>query len=411
MNRYLILGNGFDLAHRLPTSYRDFLYVCAEYASKKHNIIVNDPIIEEVKKSFMYKYFNDLNMKKMILNNSWLKLFYYKYNYIGLNWIDFEKEIKNTCYNYFEADEQSTQYVLTLYENTFVSLDQAKEDLKDLVYLLNRYLLIVNEVKINLYFPDIINFLPTHIINFNYTNTFGRVYFDQVKTDFIHGEINSNDKSSIVLGFEAMEYESEDILFSEFLKYIQIVKNDVIIDSYTEMQKNEENESTFFGHSLDETDKDLICKIISCSKRVNILYKDDEMKNNIILNLIKIYGRDDFIKLTSSGERKIYFTKQCDPLEGNLSEINYIFDVCLNKNYKYMFDERNISFFEKYNIGLIPIINLVDNMYSNYRIAKSKKSFLEKLESYVSKIEDYKYCSKEDKSDLIKSIKDFIISY
>ena len=29
MKRYLILGNYFDLAHQLPTSYKDFLYICA----------------------------------------------------------------------------------------------------------------------------------------------------------------------------------------------------------------------------------------------------------------------------------------------------------------------------------------------------------------------------------------------
>lgn len=31
MKRILFLGNGFDLAHGLPTRYTDFLYICKKY--------------------------------------------------------------------------------------------------------------------------------------------------------------------------------------------------------------------------------------------------------------------------------------------------------------------------------------------------------------------------------------------
>ena len=31
MKRLLFIGNGFDLAHELPTRYTDFLYVCQKY--------------------------------------------------------------------------------------------------------------------------------------------------------------------------------------------------------------------------------------------------------------------------------------------------------------------------------------------------------------------------------------------
>ena len=34
MKRLLFIGNGFDLAHGLPTRYTDFLYVCQKYIGK-----------------------------------------------------------------------------------------------------------------------------------------------------------------------------------------------------------------------------------------------------------------------------------------------------------------------------------------------------------------------------------------
>lgn len=35
MKRLLLIGNGFDLAHKLPTRYADFLYVIQKYIGKE----------------------------------------------------------------------------------------------------------------------------------------------------------------------------------------------------------------------------------------------------------------------------------------------------------------------------------------------------------------------------------------
>lgn len=39
MNRLIIIGNGFDLAHRIETSYKDFI---TEYLSKALNIFFKE---------------------------------------------------------------------------------------------------------------------------------------------------------------------------------------------------------------------------------------------------------------------------------------------------------------------------------------------------------------------------------
>ena len=68
MNRYLILGNGFDLAHNLPTSYKDFLFVCAEYIELNHTIRVKNENIDKVKNGFIRKYKDDSNFKRLVKN-------------------------------------------------------------------------------------------------------------------------------------------------------------------------------------------------------------------------------------------------------------------------------------------------------------------------------------------------------
>ena len=76
----LIIGNGFDLAHDLPTRYTDFLRYCHDYCG-------SNPVsaCERLNDEFL----------SFIKENIWLK--YFLASTENLNdvrtWIDFEKEI------------------------------------------------------------------------------------------------------------------------------------------------------------------------------------------------------------------------------------------------------------------------------------------------------------------------------
>lgn len=80
---FLIIGNGFDIAHNLPTKYTEFLNFCRNYDEKA-------PVsnIAEHNKEF----------SEFIEHNIWLKYFL-KLTWISLHkevnktWIDFEKEV------------------------------------------------------------------------------------------------------------------------------------------------------------------------------------------------------------------------------------------------------------------------------------------------------------------------------
>ena len=75
----LIIGNGFDLAHDLPTRYTDFLRYCKEYQCESP---ISD--LEEQNEEF----------GTLIKNNTWLKYFLAITDLTDLKtWIDFEKEI------------------------------------------------------------------------------------------------------------------------------------------------------------------------------------------------------------------------------------------------------------------------------------------------------------------------------
>ena len=89
----LLVGNGFDLAHHLPTTYKDFLNFLERIHPKNavnHQQLNNS--IEEL--------INDVNnetilqrMRNLYLNNLWY-LYFLQRNNISPNWCDFENEIE-----------------------------------------------------------------------------------------------------------------------------------------------------------------------------------------------------------------------------------------------------------------------------------------------------------------------------
>ena len=124
----LVIGNGFDLAHDLPTSYNDFIEFCErmrriyfytgtatveEYEKnnldnwKKHEF-VKKVLVDAFKNRKIEEICTDANASRMnvttsnkaldemfiyIENNTWLNYFLKCVAYTGVTWIDFESEI------------------------------------------------------------------------------------------------------------------------------------------------------------------------------------------------------------------------------------------------------------------------------------------------------------------------------
>ena len=282
--RLLILGNGFDLAHGLPTRYTDFLDFCNiimsldlgnEKIYLQHKIKSLQGEIDRLKwNDFVKKSIKDTlqeNVKivsdlwKLLNNNIWYVFFdtIRRFNGMGPNWIDFEKEIRNViefadrqdidlderaedllhCYNDQSEHKEYMYDVKELYnsqnkrhlfgEYTEQFLKQSNQNkfndiLKELTLRDLRkywYQHLENFIEaLNIYFAYFIDCVPSediktsekvapiitgiekidpdYVINFNYTHTYEKLYA-KPKPFYIHGECTKEiGKNNIVLGID-----------------------------------------------------------------------------------------------------------------------------------------------------------------------------------------------------------------
>ena len=281
----LVIGNGFDLAHDLPTRYRDFLKFTTvfEECLKKENDGDVDWVSGEELEIKQYlrilfdkKYDNAkvpnqeredakkiiAELDDLIRSNVWLK--YFNEVQIKEGWIDFESEISKIIQALDGArqtiDEQiqqgkgkakMTQSQLNILspiiskDGTLLKCDsiffepraityakkQLFDDLNRLIRCLEIYLCdYVGNIEIKKKHPDI-EALPIidKVLSFNYTNTYEKLYIKNpyVEYDYIHGRAkigNIVDSNNMVLGIDEYlkgDARNENIEFIEFKKFFQ----------------------------------------------------------------------------------------------------------------------------------------------------------------------------------------------
>ena len=346
-NNLLIIGNGFDLEHDLKTHYTDFFDTINNNVSSKNEIILN-------------------NNKYLIKDNNLLLYLIkeYKQNKLqGNSWIDIETELKKIItlieeirtnnfidnITYYKGENEYTiinkiqsksshyfknslspfisgtfgvnfyKYIKEKYDTSIKNLEK---DLNELTDMLRDYLLeqdISNLTKTK----DIsdIDYKITHVLSFNYTDTFRQLYsdIDDDKIDFIHGSLNKN---NLVLGInETLTKDTENKIVDTvyFKKYFQRIykKTDYQYVSWldsTDSQNYADFDTVYIhGHSLDESDKEILEKIINSvlkkdTSTVKIFYYDEKHYRQEVTNLIKVLGKDVFQKYYF--QNRIIFIKQ-----------------------------------------------------------------------------------------------------
>lgn len=337
-NNLLIIGNGFDLEHDLKTHYTDFFDTINNNVSSKNEIILN-------------------NHKYLIKDNHLLLylLEEYKQNKLqGNNWIDIETELKKIIslieeinvnkfidnMNYYIGGNEYTiidkiqsksshyfknclfpfiignNYYKYINEHYNISIKILEKDLNELTNMLRDYLLeqdISNLTKTK----DIsdIDYKITHVLSFNYTDTFRQLYsdIDDDKIDFIHGSLNKN---NLVLGInETLTEDTANKIVDTvyFKKYFQRIykKTDY---KYIDWLDHVNFDTVYIhGHSLDESDKEILEKIINSvlkkdTSTVKIFYYDEKHYRQEVTNLIKVLGKDVFQKYYF--QNRIIFIKQ-----------------------------------------------------------------------------------------------------
>ena len=369
----LVIGNGFDLAHGLPTTYKNFLdyaHIFKYYNEEENKEAYLFPdkyknykayILDLFKTSLTDekkgRIFNEL--EELIEDNKWLNYFW-EINEDG-GWIDFEKEIsrviqaldsarkdrnsqleKNAEVSKIEfkkCDEIILQNVMGKSKAVDLkNIEEIKEnlieDLNRLIRCLEIYLCdYVGKIEIKVKLPDIIDQSIDHVLSFNYTNTFEKIYGlgkKNIKYDYIHGKIKGDsniEDSNLILGIdEYLENEDEQRKDNEFIqfkkfyqriykrtgrKYVDWIKtNEEWLKRYSKV-KTSENNIYILGHSLDITDGDILSTLINMPHtRTTIFYHNQESLGNQISNLVKILGEDELISMVHGENAQIVFKEQ-----------------------------------------------------------------------------------------------------
>lgn len=376
MKHILVIGNGFDLAHGLNTSYTDFIVFCISIRQ-----VVGSHPKEDIRDYFSalkekldekFKPSVSMNMKRFIfsktmdeeikaqfisgcVHNFWLTHVDKHRNTMGDRWCDFEYMITEVVEalsymaNHAEVIWQQEEFayirngmlIKELREQINALADHQLAEAGQDVYMDQyRYILVFKNVLLaaleeltwllEVYLEKFLNKkytslelfkkLPVdHIISFNYTNTYEKLYDADVVVHQIHGHSDfarPRVENNMVFGIgQDIHNTSEDDRYDyvEFQKYYQrIVKKTGA--AYKSWLQDEEAIAVYiFGHSLDEPDGDVIRDLLSCTHTtLYIFYLNDHAFRSILANLIRIFSKDAIIEYTSTG--KISFVQADDKI-------------------------------------------------------------------------------------------------
>lgn len=333
-NNVLVIGNGFDLAHKLKTKYDDFIqYIRAA----------------EEDDSFIPKQEDREFIRKCIETNGFLNYFLDYTNEVP-GWVDLEKLIKEVV-DYFEIffencnefinlrgrieldamnDNMTIQKVRVIeciYKFKLFDIENSmgnvlskhmdpiyytnryglnkrevlrflKKQLNEVIELLRRYLVYATEDldKIDK-IQQIADINPRYVISFNYTYTYKRYGIEDKDVFHVHGRLLKN---NMVLGFNDEDPENLDFVY--FKKYFQrIQKLTGYINKARLMDRDADLTPNpiihFYGHSMDKTDGDIIVKLRSLARGFVIYTYDQEDYEQKVINLIDVFGKKDATEL------------------------------------------------------------------------------------------------------------------
>jgi len=370
MKKILLVGNGFDLAHELPTKYEHFLFILKHWSEFQQKIEHFKSGNQIDRKDQFYKYFegisslNDENIKRLcfiVENNSWVKYFCQCEAEID-GWIDFEKEIYpvialfeqilSSDYNIgrYVKPEDTNAYIdkklfsykmlriaklwgkyicvsvtedVLIVRARFTSkiygilkkkiIQSLRDEFDDFIKAFEIYLYEFVYKREGIKISQQINKIGINkVISFNYTHT-EKLYGIQTENiHHIHGMLRTDldaGNCNIVMGVNEQHNQNVDFIY--FIKYFQRIQKATGVGYKEFIEKynitdygeryREEFELYVYGHSLDETDEDILKFIIGDiniqgnmtfkPEKVTIFFYDFSDYEQKVINLIKLYGR------------------------------------------------------------------------------------------------------------------------
>lgn len=302
MNLFII-GNGFDLAHKLPTRYEDFQkYLVSTYPKALNSnptfsiASTQMPDGEEVyDKNEVVAFLIDIISKAEEDGDKWSNV------EKSLGELDFEEYFDDMSYLYNE-DKGDFNYFHQAYDyedvssNFFAVTLKIKELFAEWVDTINIQLI---EPKVS--FQDMINPDEDYFINFNYTPVLEEVY-GGLNVFHIHGEQNSE----IIFGHgnykEDFENRYVGTEFNLWNIHYNLRKNtEQVMEEWIEMFHSLKSIKNIYSYGFSFSQVDLpyireICRVINTENITWYLNDYDcEVTRNNYINLIKKCGfKGDF---------------------------------------------------------------------------------------------------------------------
>lgn len=368
----LIIGNGFDLAHGLPTTYKDFLDFITTYDNYVKNLEVGvdgqrDLETLEGRDYKFLKYIIDMHQNKnslslefqnLISNNCWRNYFDHvdtELERLGkVSWIDFESEISKVIQEFedirntllqnkgqdnFDFGDYKRQILFDFYikrqpqsmEDIYDIRQNMIKDLNRLIRALEIYLSdFVNNIEVEQRLPDIIDLKIDKVLCFNYTNTYERLYGKKnslVEYDYIHGkaDINHNvNNCNMVLGIDEYLTEEEQKTNTEFIQFKKFFQRiykktgckfvdwiqEHVLSNKDRIPINKLN-VYIFGHSLDITDGDILSDFILTEyAKTKVFHYNQDALGKQIANLVKVIGQKNLISMVHGSDASIILQQQ-----------------------------------------------------------------------------------------------------
>jgi len=294
MKYIIIVGNGFDLAHNLKTSYYDFAKYIVEENKKNRKFekflsslyAFDNFTVSQGVGSFNTSHFPNLIFRVYLMNA------------LHGNWGDLESI-------YFDLLKKTTTPKIL------------NNQLNDIKSALSDYLTteVIKTKPIKAY-KDFANYVGDNylILNFNYTNLCSQYWEDSSKIVNIHGQLNDS-QNPIIFGYNATEREIQEQLIKN--------NNDYLTNIKKFLYERRENRTRLFsvlnngikktvivlGHSCSISDKGLLASIFEHDKveRIQLYYhKDFESFQNAQINIKRLTQKNiGFDKITNFEKSEI----------------------------------------------------------------------------------------------------------
>jgi hypothetical protein len=372
MNRLIIIGNGFDLAHKLKSSYHDFILdylknACIKaleegikptykqpYREIYHykndmlevtinvhydkfqlaSAIVNIPTIKEFIES-LERYGISLNFIFKLLERGVIK-------FVKYNWVDFEieyyKELLRINTNGVDVDKNISE--LNLHFDSFkVKLEtylKAQQSLPNNSF--NRKSLcdcFCEEIlDIDVDIESISRQPPKRLLflNFNYTNTL-EPYIEECQKripseiNYIHGTVN-NENNPPIFGFgdeydkkyKDIEDEGNNVLFKHIKSFGYLKTNNY--SNLTRFLESEPFQVQIFGHSCGLSDRTMFKEIFenkNCMSIKLFYHQKEDGSNDYTEKTYELYRHFSDKNMM---RKKIVDKQKCRPMPQPYNEIS-----------------------------------------------------------------------------------------